>query len=75
MKTFTSLAANGAAELLFGKAAHPVRCGCGLQVGAGQVYPELNFTLPTMLIEETTWPAVVAHYREIGAMLVRAAKR
>ena len=75
MKTFTSLAANGAAELLFGKAAHPVRCGCGLQVGAGQVYPELNFTLPTMLVEETTWPAVVAHYREIGAMLVRAAKR
>ena len=75
MKTFTTTAINSAAALIFGKAPNPVVCGFGLQVGAGQVYPELNFTLPTMLVEETTWPAVVAHYREIGAMLVRAAKR
>jgi methanol--5-hydroxybenzimidazolylcobamide Co-methyltransferase len=75
MKTFTALALNGAAELMFGKASNPVVCGFGLHVGAGQVYPELNFTLPTMLIDDTTWPTVVAHYQEIGEMIQRAAKR
>lgn len=75
MKTFTTPAINSAADLIFGKAPNPVLCGFGLHVGAGQVYPELNFTLPTMLIDETTWPSVVAHYQEIGEIIQRAAKR
>jgi methanol---5-hydroxybenzimidazolylcobamide Co-methyltransferase len=75
MKTFTKLAFNSAAELMFGKALNQVVCGFGLHVGAGQVYPELNFTLPTMLIDDTTWPTVVSHYQEIGEMIERAAKR
>ncbi len=75
MKTFTTLAVDSAAELMFGKAPKPVVCGFGLHVGAGQVFPEINFTLPTMLIDDTTWPTVVSHYQEIGEMIQRAAKR
>jgi methanol--5-hydroxybenzimidazolylcobamide Co-methyltransferase len=75
MKTFTTLAVNNAAELMFGKSPNPVVCGFGLKVGAGRVYPELNFTLPTMLLDETTWATAVSHYKEIGEMIVRAAKR
>lgn len=62
-------------NLSFGVAPKPITCGYGLQVGAGCVYPELNFTLPTMSIESATWSEVRAHYEEIGAMIVRAAKR
>lgn len=75
MKTFTTLAIKSAAELMFGRAPNPVVCGFGLHVGAGQVYPEINFTLPTMLIDDATWPTVVAHYQEIGEMIQRAARR
>ncbi|MDZ7292572.1 MAG: hypothetical protein ONB44_02130 [candidate division KSB1 bacterium] len=75
MKTFTTLAVNSVEDLIFGKTPNPVICGFGLRVGAGRVFPELNFTLPTMLIDETTWPSVVAHYHEIGEMIERAAKR
>ena len=34
------------------------------------MYPELNFTLPTMLVDPSTMPQVRRHYREIitGAM-------
>ncbi len=60
---------------MFGKAPKPLTCGFGLQIGAGEVYPELNFTLPTMLLDETSWPSVVSHYEEIGEMIRRAAKR
>ena len=35
-------------DLVFGVAPDPVRCGLGLEIGAGKVYPEVNFTLPTM---------------------------
>jgi methanol--5-hydroxybenzimidazolylcobamide Co-methyltransferase len=62
-------------DLLFGIAPQNVTCGHALTVGAGAVYPELNFTLPTMSIEESTWPEVRAHYEEIAAMVRRAAAR
>jgi methanol---5-hydroxybenzimidazolylcobamide Co-methyltransferase len=39
------------------------------------VYPELNFTLPTMSIEPSTWTSVRAHYEEIGPMIVKASRR
>jgi methanol---5-hydroxybenzimidazolylcobamide Co-methyltransferase len=54
------------AELLqFGRAPHPVTSRRGIVVGGGAVYPELNFTLPTMSISEATWPEVREHYRGI----------
>jgi methanol--5-hydroxybenzimidazolylcobamide Co-methyltransferase len=44
-------------------------------LGKGQVFPELNFTLPTMALDESTWKAVLVHYEEIGSIIQRAAKR
>jgi methanol--5-hydroxybenzimidazolylcobamide Co-methyltransferase len=73
--TFNTLAISQPDQLLFGHAPSPVSCGFGLQIGAGQVYPELNFTLPMMSIEDGTWKEVVGHYRELGEMIIRASKR
>jgi methanol---5-hydroxybenzimidazolylcobamide Co-methyltransferase len=75
MRQFNSLAISNESGLVFGTAPAPVKCGFGLEIGAGSVYPELNFTLPPILIEETTWKEVKGHYEEIAAMIVRAAKR
>ncbi|HTY36516.1 MAG TPA: methyltransferase MtaB domain-containing protein [Bacteroidota bacterium] len=72
---FTSLAIPGATGLMFGRSTTTVRCGLGLELGKGEVYPELNFTLPTMALDESTWSAVLGHYEEIGASVERAARR
>ena len=68
-----NLAISNPDELVFGRTPRPVTCGTGLTLGAGQVYPELNFTLPTMTIEDATWPEVCRHYHEIGQAMVRRA--
>jgi methanol---5-hydroxybenzimidazolylcobamide Co-methyltransferase len=52
-------------ELMFGIAPKPVTTRRGLIIGGGHVYPELNFTLPVMSINEATLPQVFNHYREI----------
>lgn len=65
MKTYTSLAISDPADLRFGIAPTPVVTRRGLTLGGGVVYPELNFTLPTMTIESATMPEVRTHYREI----------
>ncbi len=75
LKTYSELAVKDSSELMFGKAPMPTSCGFGLRVGSGEVYPEINFTLPTMLIEERTWGEIVSQYEEIGEMIVRSAKR
>jgi len=72
---FDTLAIALPEDLRFGFAPHPVSCGFGLRIGAGEVYPELNFTLPMMSIEAATWGEVTAHYQEIAEMIVKAAKR
>ena len=53
-------------ELMFGLAPHPVTTRRGLVIGGGQVYAELNFTLPMMSINSHTLGEVYAHYREIA---------
>jgi methanol--5-hydroxybenzimidazolylcobamide Co-methyltransferase len=74
-RRYSKLTVSNPRDLMFGKAAHPITCGFGLTMGSGEVYPELNFTLPTMSVEERTWPEVVAHYEEIGSMIESASKR
>lgn len=73
--TYTELAVGSADDLLFGVAPRPVRCGLGLEIGGGAVYPEVNFTLPTMEMTDATWPEVRAHYEEIGRQVVGRALR
>ncbi len=53
-------------DLLFGLAPKPVKTPRGLEIGGGQVYSELNFTLPTMSINENTIKEVNRHYAEIA---------
>jgi methanol--5-hydroxybenzimidazolylcobamide Co-methyltransferase len=33
-------------DLMYGVSPHPLACGLGLTIGGGQVFPEVNFTLP-----------------------------
>jgi methanol---5-hydroxybenzimidazolylcobamide Co-methyltransferase len=73
MNRFQSLAISDPAELRFGVAPKPLTTRHGLVLGGGTVYPELNFTLPPMLVEESTLPEVRRNYREIiGGALQRA---
>jgi methanol--5-hydroxybenzimidazolylcobamide Co-methyltransferase len=51
-------------DLVFGQCPHPVQVG-GLGIGGGTVYPELNFTLPPMAINESTVPQVRDEYRQM----------
>ncbi|MDR1454202.1 MAG: hypothetical protein LBJ01_00995 [Tannerella sp.] len=61
-----SLVITNPAELLFGNAPRPVTTRRGLVIGGGKVYSELNFTLPTITIDDSTLPEVYRHYREIA---------
>ncbi|MDR2469104.1 MAG: hypothetical protein LBD27_01310 [Tannerella sp.] len=62
-------------ELMFGLAPKPVKTRRGLLIGGGTVYSELNFTLPTITINDSTLPEVYRHYREIAdGALHRAAE-
>jgi len=70
IRRFTSLAYRSSHDLVFGHAATPVRCGFDLTIGAGQVYPEVNFTLPAMSITDATWAEVLGHYEEIAEGVV-----
>ena len=62
---FTSLAIADPADLCFGMAPSPLRTRRGMTIGGGLVYPELNFTLPAMLVDGSTMPEVRRQYRQI----------
>jgi methanol--5-hydroxybenzimidazolylcobamide Co-methyltransferase len=68
---YQSLAIEDPAALVFGSAPRPLATRSGMVIGGGRVYPELNFTLPTMEITADTMPRVLRHYEEIieGALL------
>lgn len=75
MKQYTTLAIAQGDALLFGQSPCPVTTRRGLVIGGGMVYPELNFTLPTMSLTEETFGDVQRHYRQIAAdALKRAAQ-
>jgi methanol---5-hydroxybenzimidazolylcobamide Co-methyltransferase len=57
------LAIKNIGEFMYGRAPKPVKAGRGLVLGGGQVYPEINFTLPPMDINAGTWAAICEHYR------------
>ena len=70
---YDSLAIPDVNELVFGKAPRPVKCGLGLEIGAGTVFPEVNFTLPPIGISEGTWNEVLAQYEEMATNIIRRA--
>lgn len=74
-QTFQSLAVPAVEDLLFGVAPRPLDCGLGMTLGGGSVYPEINFTLPPMHIEEQTWDKIVRIYAETMDGLLERAKQ
>ncbi len=71
--TYRDLAITNADDLVFGRAPKPVRCGFELEIGAGTVFPEVNFTLPAIEISDATWPQVIAHYEEMARNILKRA--
>ncbi|MCL1879784.1 MAG: methanol--corrinoid methyltransferase [Actinomycetia bacterium] len=62
----TNVAYTDLKDFVYGKAVHPVTTKRGLVIGGGTIMPEVNFTLPTMLVEKDTMPEVLDIYREIA---------
>jgi methanol--5-hydroxybenzimidazolylcobamide Co-methyltransferase len=73
MSQFKSLAIPDPADLRFGVAPRPLVTRQGLSLGGGTVYPELNFTLPPMLVEQSTMGEIRAQYRQIITGALRRA--
>lgn len=70
---FQSLAYALPDDIIFGLAPRPVSCGFGLRIGAGEVLPEVDFTLAPMSITSLTWPEVQKQYQEmVKGVLARA---
>jgi methanol---5-hydroxybenzimidazolylcobamide Co-methyltransferase len=65
MKTFSSLAIPNLDDFIYGRSVHPVGLANGLEIGNGTVFPELNFTLPNMVINEATISEVYAQYTQM----------
>ncbi|MGO9202275.1 MAG: methyltransferase MtaB domain-containing protein [Limisphaerales bacterium] len=59
------LAISDPADLRFGVAPKPLTTRRGVTIGGGIVYPELNFTLPPMLVDASTMPDVRTQYQQI----------
>lgn len=62
---YTQLAINSTEDLLFGVCPKPLSTRKGMVIGGGSVYPELNFTLPTMTVEKSKYDDIRRRYREI----------
>jgi methanol--5-hydroxybenzimidazolylcobamide Co-methyltransferase len=73
VRKYSTLAISSEDQLLYGVCTHPLACGLGLTIGAGQVFPEVNFTLPPMNMTDETWPEVVAHYEQMAEQILRRA--
>ena len=60
-----SLAISKLDDFICGHSPHPVACGHGLEIGAGLVIPEINFTLPAMEIDASRWSEIRDIYEKL----------
>jgi methanol--5-hydroxybenzimidazolylcobamide Co-methyltransferase len=72
-RTYSSPMLTDPDQLVFGRSPRPVQCGFDLTIGAGQVFPEVNFTLPVLSVDAGTWPQVLAHYEEMARAILKRA--
>jgi methanol---5-hydroxybenzimidazolylcobamide Co-methyltransferase len=72
MPEFHSLAIQDSNSFIYGSCPHPVLLKNGMSIGGGLVYPELNFTLPGMIIDAGSMPEVRKEYTQ---MITEASKR
>src|SRR5450755_2662077 len=73
MTHYTKLAIDRPEDLLFGTAPHPVSTRMGMKIGGGIVYPELNFTLPSIEIKKENMGEIRNHYQQIISSALRRA--
>jgi methanol---5-hydroxybenzimidazolylcobamide Co-methyltransferase len=64
-KNFNQLAISNLNDFIYGRCPSPVRLKNGLVIGGGEVYPELNFTLPGMNINAESMPEVRKQYTQM----------
>jgi methanol--5-hydroxybenzimidazolylcobamide Co-methyltransferase len=63
---YKSLAISNPDDLIFGTAPKPVVTrNYGIPIGGGTLYPELNFTVPTMKLEPATLKEMYGHNEQI----------
>ena len=74
MPEFKSTAYQDLNNFVYARAKYPVALKNGMVIGGGTLYPEVNFTLPTMNIDESTMPEVIRNYREIITGICERAK-
>lgn len=63
--SFKTTAYQNLDDFIYANAKYPVVLKNGLSIGGGTMYPEINFTLPPMNIEESTMPEVIRNYTQI----------
>jgi len=64
-KNFTDTAYKNLSDFIYGKSLYPINLKNGMSIGGGTMYPEVNFTLPPMLITKESMPEVIRNYKEI----------
>ena len=62
---FTKLAYDSIDDFVYGSCPKPVTCKNGMVIGGGEIYPEINFTLPAMPATAETFPEAKRIYQEI----------
>ena len=72
-KQYNSLAYPTVQEMSFGIAREPVTTSLGVEIGAGAVLPEVNFTLPMMSINESTIDEIRSIYASIVEKVLKRA--
>jgi len=65
MSNYHTLSIKTLDDFVYGMCPNPVSLKNGLVIGGGTVYPELNFTLPDMIIDKTSLPEVRNQYRQM----------
>lgn len=74
MPEFKTTAYQNLCDFVYAQAKYPVTLKNGMVIGGGTLYPEVNFTLPTMTIDAGTMPEVIHNYKEIITGICERAK-
>lgn len=70
---FDKIAYNSLDDFVYGACPRPVTTKSGLIIGGGDIYPELNFTLPSMKVNDTTIKEAMGVYKDmVNGILNRA---
>ena len=71
---FNKLAYNSVDDFVYGSCKKPVTTKSGLVIGGGDVYPELNFTLPSMIVNEDSIKDAYQIYKDMTNGILNRAR-